>query len=316
MQLIINLPKLKQHATQYLGLTGEVQTLRMTELTGGCLALGLYRHDLAMETTNGVREVSFIQKFTHPAEVRVMQALGALPQLEAIPQVIDFAWRETDTDPFAHWYITPFYPGPSLTFEDAVPLEVICDLARLHTHFLGRVEEFDYLFRVETNFFRRTFDNALEIVERAEREKPHPIFTETRQELVAARENERLYQTLASLPLTLTHGDVHPGNIIQPSQGSAILIDWGNARVAPAMLDVANLIKLGSKSWQQYLNAWTEAAQEPLNSQLAQLGYHWATIMVNAQYLPYAVDFTPLENVAQMVTKIVEAQKKITELLD
>jgi hypothetical protein len=39
-------------------------------------------------------------------------------------------------------------------------------------------------------------------------------------------------------------------------------------------------------------------------------------IMINAQYLPYAVDFTPLENVAQMVTKLMEAQKKIAELLD
>ena len=316
MQLIINLPKLKQYATQYLGLTGEVQALRVTERTGGCLALGLYQHDLALETAKGFREVSFIQKFTHPAEVRVMQALGALPQLEAIPQVVDFAWNETDTDPFAHWYITPFYPGPTLTFEDTVPPEVVRSLAQLHAHFLGRVEGFDYLYRVEASFFRRTFDNALDIVERAVPERPHPIFDEAHRELVAARENQSLYQALASLPLTLTHGDVHPGNIIQPSQGSAILIDWGNARVAPAMLDVANLIKLGSESWQQYLNAWAASAQEPLNSQLAHLGYHWATIIVNAQYLPYAVDFTPLENVAQMVTKIVEAQKKIAELLD
>jgi len=181
MQLIINLPKLKQYATQYLGLTGEVQALRVTELTGGCLALGLYQHDLVLET---------------------------------------------------------------------------------------------------------------------------------------ASENGRLYQALASLPLTLTHGDVHPGNIIQPSTAPAVLIDWGNARVAPAMLDVANLIKLGAESWQQYLSAWAEVTQEPLNSHLAQLGYHWATIMVNTQYLPYAVDFTPPENVAQMVIKIVEAQKKIAELLD
>jgi hypothetical protein len=61
MQLIINLPKLKQYATQYLGLTGEIHALRVTELTGGCLALGLYRHDLALETAKGFREVSFIQ---------------------------------------------------------------------------------------------------------------------------------------------------------------------------------------------------------------------------------------------------------------
>lgn len=316
MQLIINLPKLKQYATQHLGLTGEIQALRVTKLTDGSVAVGVYRHDLVMETINGLQDVSFVQKFTYPAEVRVMQALGTMPQLETIPQVVDFAWSETEADPFAHWHITPFYPGPTLTFEDAVPLEVICDLAQLHSHFLGRAEKFDYLFRVEANFFRRTFDNALEIVERAEREKPHSIFTEAHQELVAARENGRLYQVLASLPLTLTHGDVHPGNIIQPSQGSAMLIDWGNARVAPAMLDVANLIKLGSESWRQYMNAWAASAQEPLNLQLAQLGYHWATIMVNAQYLPYAVDFTPLKNVAQMVTQIVEAQKKIAELLD
>jgi aminoglycoside phosphotransferase (APT) family kinase protein len=316
MQLIVDLQKLKQYAAQQLGLAGEIQGLRVTKLTGGMVATGLYRHDLALETANGFREASFVQKFTHPGEVQVMQALGRLPQLKAIPHVVDFAWSETSTVPFAHWYIAPFYSGPTLTFEDTVPLEVVRSLAHLHAHFLGRVEEFDYLFRVEANFFRRTFDNALEIVERAEREKPHPIFTEAHRELIAARENERLYQALASLPLTLTHGDVHPGNIIQPATGPAILIDWGNARVAPAMLDVANLIKLGSESWQQYLSAWAEAAQEPLNSRLARLGYHWATLMVNAQYLPYAVDFTPLENVVRMITKIVEAQKKIAGLLD
>jgi thiamine kinase-like enzyme len=212
--------------------------------------------------------------------------------------------------------MTPFYPGPTLTFEDQIPPEVVRSLAQLHVHFLGRVQAFDYLCRVDAGFFRRTFDNALEIVKRAIREKPHPIFDEAQKELVAARENRRLYQALTSLPLTLTHGDVHPGNIIQLSQGSAMLIDWGNARVAPAMLDVANLIKLGSESWQQYLNAWAEVAPKPLDSQLSQLGYHWATIMVNTQYLPYAVDFTPVENVAHMVAKVVEAQEKIAELLN
>jgi thiamine kinase-like enzyme len=108
---------------------------------------------------------------------------------------------------------------------------------------------------------------------------------------------------------------MYPGNLIYLPDGRTMLIDWGNARIAPAMLDIANLIELATENWRTYLEAWGEVSGRSMDLRLAQLGYHWATIMVNTMYLPHAVHFSASENMGKMVKKVVEAEKYIGELL-
>ena len=96
-----------------------------------------------------------------------------------------------------------------------------------------------------------------------------------------------LLGALEKLPVTLTHGDVHPWNIIRLPDERSILIDWGGARIAPAMLDLANLVEIDSLNWAAYLSTWEAASGIAMDVGLARLRYHWATVMVNLQYLPF-----------------------------
>ena len=47
---------------------------------------------------------------------------------------------------------------------------------------------------------------------------------------------------------------------------------------------------------------------------MARLNYWWATIMVNAQYLPYAVGYRPPERVQEMLDAIREAMEQVSIL--
>jgi hypothetical protein len=61
---------------------------------------------------------------------------------------------------------------------------------------------------------------------------------------------------LRSLPTTVIHGDVHPGNVILrvgPPQGQVALIDWGRARIGSPLEDVA--------SWLHSLGCWEPRAR-------------------------------------------------------
>lgn len=313
MQITINLQALAAYGNSVLKRPGTLWSLKTTKINEGYVNFGVYRHDVIFHLDDGNAEiVSFIQKFTNAGEVRVMQALSELATAEAIPQMVDYAVAAPTTDEtFANWLIIPFYEGSFLTFEDEVPPPIIESLARIHTYFASRVEEFDYLYRVDTTFFRRTLDNALESLEKAHGERPNPIFRKAQQHLTTVREVQVLYETLQGLPVTLTHGDVHPGNIIQSPDGSSILFDWGNARVAPAMLDLANMVEIGSANWGDYLSAYEAANGEAMDPEIARLGYAWATVMVNAQYLPYVVNYLPPEGTQKMMEHILDAVEKI-----
>jgi aminoglycoside phosphotransferase (APT) family kinase protein len=62
-----------------------------------------------------------------------------------------------------------------------------------------------------------------------------------------------------TLPRSLVHGDMHPGNIVLRSDGLPVIIDWGNVCVAPPMLDLANIIRIDSTEWDIYLDAYRAA---------------------------------------------------------
>jgi hypothetical protein len=66
-----------------------------------------------------------------------------------------------------------------------------------------------------------------------------------------------------------------------------------------------------TQNWIYYLNTWATISGQPMNFDLARLGYEWATVMVNLQYLPFAVAYRPAERVQAMVQKLLEAIDRI-----
>lgn len=274
---------------------GNLQTLKVSELKGGYAAASVYRIDLEFRSADGGLEtISMVQKYTHEGEVRVMQALNGLPSAAALPLTIDCARGPSATDEEPHnWFVTPLYDGDHLTFEDEVPVPVIESLARVHAYFAPRVEQFDWLHHVDAGAFYGVFDDALKSVDAAQRRQPNALLEQAHSELRAVREDAVIVAVLERLPVTLTHGDVHPWNVIRFPDGRSVLIDWGNAKIAPAMLDLANLVEIDSPNWAAYLATWEAGSGEAMDIDLARLGYYWATVMINLQYLPFGAGQWP-----------------------
>jgi aminoglycoside phosphotransferase (APT) family kinase protein len=316
MQLALDLPKLINYAQTILDRLGPLWKVETVELAGGSIAEGVYRYDLVFRLApDHFQTVSVVQKYTHEMEVRVMAALAELAAAPAIPFLIDSAIAvPAPGEKTISCFITPFYEGRTLTFEDDIPAAVIESLAQVHLYFAPRLNQFQGLkdlYQVDVSFFRRTLNNAQEALAQLHQRQPQPLWAGLQDRLEAVRHSHVFETTLAGLPLTLAHGDVHPGNIIQSPTGEATLIDWGNTRIAPALLDLANVVELDSPNWFAYLSAWGKAGGPPLDPHLLRQGYYWATAMVNLQYLPYATNYS-VENVPGMAERVLDAQAKLS----
>ena len=118
---------------------------------------------------------------------------------------------------------------------------------------------------------------------------------------------------LATLPATLLHGDVHPGNVLvdpvlpDPGTGRVTLIDWGNSRVGPAALDLANLVAADSAEVARYAEAWQKVTGQPLPGDAVELGYRWAALQIPVQYLPWTAGHRPTADVEAALDRIEEA---------
>jgi len=306
--------KLISYAQATLNSSAELQGYISAVLSGGYVAAGVYRHDLTFGLRDGTtRTLAVVQKFTAESELRVLQCVAEVAPSAAFPTLID--WGPVTAGghaPATHWLITPFYEGTPLPVSGPMPIEIITSLARLHALAGQHTRQIDWLHRVDTGFFRRTFENALASLDGpAQRHGPDAAgYAEARRRLTWAASQAVLYETLEGLPMTLTHGDVHGGNIIQDQRGRAVLIDWGNARVAPAMLDVANMVQLDSKEWQVYLAA-RQVDGAALDEHTARAEYCWATAMVNLQYLPWVVEHTPVQGAQTMVGRVAWAVEQL-----
>jgi hypothetical protein len=183
-------------------------------------------------------------------------------------------------------------------------------MAQVHWRFEGREDEFPDVLRVDRSFLLQCFDSGLTTLA-----TQGELFHQEQVLLKQIREDERVYSVLKSLPVTLTHGDVHPGNLIRAGVEQAMLIDWGNARFAPAALDLANMVDFGSPEWKDYLVEGERESGLKMNERQAELGFCLAEIVVNTQYLPFAVEHLPSEDARKMVKKSTAAWERIGQLL-
>lgn len=129
----------------------------------------------------------------------------------------------------------------------------------------------------------------------------------------------RITTALAALPRTLCHGDAHRGNVHTGPAG-AVLLDWGNARVAPGSLDcvVLSAPPAGGPAdlpadtvpelYRETLHAELGAPDPP---RMIAAEAAWARVQAHVQYLPFAAEHQGAERVASMVRV---ARAALTEL--
>lgn len=308
----VPLERLEAYARQKINQDKAPYQLIIEVLKGGFVAAGVYHISMLFDLPGGeTGEVGFVQKYTNASEVAVMHALNQALEMDAFPALLD----SSTGDPSNCWMVIPFYPGPALSRDEDVPETILVMLAQVHAYFQGHLETFNELHRLDGEFFRRTANNAIDALYQIRHAFSSERFLEAQRQLAQARENRQLYEVLANQPLTLAHGDVHQGNILRDENGKAVLIDWGNARLAPAMLDLANLIQLDSREWEIYWSAWEKASGRKADLPKARMGFHWAAVQVNLQYLPYAAAYLPPVHVLKMIDDINSAQERIAHSL-
>lgn len=239
-------------------------------LDGGYVSDAVERIDLDVDG----RVVAVVLKEASPVEVAAMRAIA----------VVGGAPRALAVGP--GWLVLPFVEGPPLADDAPVPDAVWEILARVHAHWLRKRPR--GLPVVDGPWWAELCDRTLVAVRCGLVRTGDPAFADAERSLVSWRADPRILRALATLPRTLVHGDAHRGNIL-----GDVLIDWGNARVAPAGLDLAVLRAQGAVVPARYTDL---VAAGPAWEQ------HWADMHVNVQYMGFAADHLGAARVAEMVT--------------
>jgi hypothetical protein len=257
-------------------------------LAGGYVAAAVERVDLDV---GGNGPAAVVLKRARASEVAAMRALAVVPGVDR-PCLI-----AAGRDRHGAWLVMPFYDGSALD-GGAVPAEVWDVLGRVHAHWYRKrprgvpVVDARWWWGMVTG-------HTLPAVRGARDRTGDARLAEIAELLEAWSTDARLRAALALLPRTLTHGDAHRGNVLLAPDG-AVLIDWGNARVAPAGLDVATLAAQGAPA----PPAYTAPALSPALREVEQL---WAQVQVHVQYLGFAADHLGTARVVEMVEIAVRA---------
>jgi aminoglycoside phosphotransferase (APT) family kinase protein len=304
--IALPIQRLTEFAQAQNPLFTDLAQINLLRLNGGYSA-DVYRLELQFSKSHAeLQSVFFVQKYTTASEVRLMQRLAQEIHCAELPTLIESYINEDTPENGASWFITPFYEGHTLEFDDDMPAAVLNALASIHAFYTSHAHQIDWLPQVDGTFVERLRDYALSRLEANQARFSPAQVTEYQQQLPNTADIQVLDTIFRRLPKTITHGDVHSGNIIQRAAGGYILFDWGNARLAPGMLDIANMVEIDSPEWGAYLAAWA-AAGKPIESDVARLAYRWATAIINLQYLPFAFGQLEAETVDSMLGKFHEA---------
>jgi Phosphotransferase enzyme family len=245
-------------------------------LAGGYVSDAVERIDLDVDG----RPVPVVLKAASAVEVAAMRAVAVVGGVSGALAV------------GPGWVVLPFVDAPLLACGAPVPDAVWDTLARVHTHWYRKRPRGIPV--VDGPWWAALCDRTLVAVRGGAARTGDQAFSDAERALLAWRADERILRALATLPRTLCHGDAHRGNIL-----GQMLIDWGNARVAPAGLDLAVLRGQGAEVPPRYSDHAPPWEQ------------HWADVQVNIQYLGFAADHLGPARVAEMVENAARALPRL-----
>lgn len=275
-------------------------------LTGGCVSASVERLTLHLTAGHEPLELELVRKQASAHEIAGLRAAQLLrPDATAIPELV--AWGDD-------WLITPLAPGFPLADAAAPPASLFDSLAALHARFQGGEGLPGAIPRVSPQWWRSLSQHWVAPALREHASRHPPETTERAQSLIArAATWPAAAETLAALPATLLHGDVHRANVLADGD-RAVLIDWGSSRVGPAALDLANLVPAGSAAVIRYASTWRQLTGGPLPAQTLELGYRWAALQIPVQYLPWTAAYRPSSDYTAALDQIDEALTQLTQV--
>lgn len=272
-----------------------MHVLERRPLAGGYVAASVER--VALDVDGRVQTV--VHKRCGPVEVAAMRALavvGEVPRSQALAIGPD-------------WIVLPFVDGRALDETDPFPDAVWETLARVHAHWWGKRPR--GLPVVDAAWWWRLVDRTLVAVRGGVDRTGGSAYRQAEAALLTWRDDEWIAGALALLPRTLTHSDPHRGNVLVDDAGP-VLIDWGNARVAPAGVDVAVPVAQVPGPVDAYER---EFARLTGADRLRAVEEPWARLHVHVQYLGFAADHLGGERVAEMVGEAARARADLAATL-
>ena len=297
------------------GPNATVERVDVTPLQGGFVAKSVERLDLTLAAAGEPSFVaSFVRKRCPAREVRTLEVVAGLAGAVAAPELIAAsASDDAPEDPDGSWFVSPFYPGETLHFGDPIPAGVLTTLARVHAAAAaaptpGWAWAFD---AAHIDRLQQSSGRALAASARFKSRTPDHLAWAAR--LSAAASSPALREAAERLPRALVHGDMHPANILTRADGSPVIIDWGNACLAPPMLDLANIVELGSPAWATYVAAY-QAAGGAFDAAVAERAYWWAKAMVGLMYIAWAVDNS--DRATDLIAQVETANARLAGLPD
>jgi Ser/Thr protein kinase RdoA (MazF antagonist) len=279
-------------------------------LAGGSVARWVEK--LTLHLSGGHAPLELVRKEAAALEIAGLGAAQAARADDtAIPELVAYG---------RDWLILPFVPGGPLDWGDPVPANLWDSLAALHARYHGGADGLPAAIpRVTPAWWRALCLDWVDPGLSAHAAR-HPARVTARARALIGRAASlpAAAGVLASLPPTLLHGDVHPGNVlVDPVRagsgaGRATLIDWGGSRVGPAALDLANLVTADSADVTRYAGTWLEHTGQPLPAGTVELGYRWAALQIPVQYLPWGAGHRPTADVEAALDRIEQAMDRLS----
>ena len=142
---------------------------------------------------------------------------------------------------------------------------------------------------------------------------PHPAFDRAREFLNVVARDDVAVRVLDGLPRTLLHGDVRTENILVNSP-AAVLVDWGSARIGPAMLDLSNVARPGTGQFSAYSQSWEQLVGTPLDPTTVERGCKWAALQNPVQVLGWIAEHLGSDALDQAVLQATQAFHELRAL--
>ncbi|MEV1294678.1 phosphotransferase [Pseudonocardia sp. NPDC049635] len=285
----------------------EVRVAGRAPLAGGHASAAVERIDLDDDS-------SVVLKAAAPDEIAALRAVAVVNGPVRVPRMLASG---------NGWVVLAHEPGAPLPPGAPVPDEVWCTLALVHAHW--RRNRPRGVPVVDPTWWGQLCGLASVGLQAAAARVADAgrIYLEADATVRTWAADSRISTALAALPRTLCHGDAHRGNVhIGPS--GAVLLDWGNARVAPGSLDTVVLAAPPADGPADapadpvpeiYRATLHEALGTPDPPAMIAVESAWARLHAHAQYLPFAAEHQSADRVASMVRVAAAALDELGELL-
>jgi Ser/Thr protein kinase RdoA (MazF antagonist) len=163
-------------------------------------------------------------------------------------------------------------------------------LAHLHVYWSARWETLHGIPVIDSTWWAGLcLDYSLPQLDQRASHAPDPALDRAREFLHEVARDDVAVRVLDGLPRTLLHGDVRTDNILV-SSANAVLVDWGSARIGPAMLDLSNVALPGTGQFSAYRHSWEQLAGAPLDPTTIERGLTWAALQNPVQVLGWVAE--------------------------